>query len=78
MSKDPEEEEVVSLHGFKSDGPLAKFNDSLAIVVAMTRCIFVFVRTSHSVGWQSCETLEVSHNSITFEVILVSHGVIHV
>ena len=43
LSKDPEEDEVVSLHGFKSDGPLAKFNDSLAIVVAMTRCIFVYV-----------------------------------
>ena len=43
LSKDPEEGEVVSLHGFKSDGPLATFNDSLAIVVAMTRCIFVYV-----------------------------------
>ena len=43
MSKDPEEEEVVCLHGFKSDGPLAKFNDSLAIVVAITRCMFVRV-----------------------------------
>jgi len=34
--KDPEEEDTVLLHNFKSDGPLAKFNDSLAIVVAMT------------------------------------------
>jgi len=51
VSKDPEEKEVVCLHGLKSDGPLAKFNDSLAIVVAMTRCILVFVPTSRSLGW---------------------------